>query len=181
MRKPSLFLVVLLFCGFVYSSLCGDPEETITIKSIKPFAYAAIEMSGSYDNHGDAFMKLFEQAGSQGVPMDGIMFGVYYNNPYDTPEEELKWDVGLPAQTIETVEAPLVLKKWEFETVAVRVYEGPVDDNFSAVYMSVITWIPENGYTVAGPVMERFLTQGSTDENGVWSGKIEINIPVLKQ
>ena len=160
----------------------GSGEKyTVQIKTIEPFDYAAIEMTGSYEQHGQAIGQLYQEAGAQGLPMDGQMMGIYYNDPYSVAEAELKWEVGLGVPEASQVKEPLKGKKWGATKLATLVYEGPFDENYKAQYRIIMDCISEKGLVPAGPSMENFMSMASQDENGVWTGKVEICIPVMKK
>ena len=161
----------------------GKAVETgVEVVEIEPFFYAAVEMTGSYEQHGQAFMTLMGSAGQQGIPMNEAPFGIYHNSPEDTPEAELKWEVGMPLPEEKELAAPIVLKKWEFTTVAQRDFEGAIDgDEMQAVYYGMYEWITANGYELAGPMLERFLSMPAANEKGEMVGKVQIVFPVQKK
>jgi AraC family transcriptional regulator len=154
----------------------------LAVIEIEPFSYAAVEMTGSYEQHADAFMKLYTAAGMQGLPMTGAPFGIYWNSPDDTAEEDLKWEIGMPVPGDKELEAPVVLKKWEWTTVIQRDFEGVIDgDEIKAAYYAMYEWIGANGYEMAGPMLERFLGMPSPNEKGETVGKVQIVFPVQKK
>jgi len=156
-------------------------EGKIEVKEVEPFSYCAVEMTGSFKQHGDAFGKLYSSAEKQGLPTNEPLFGVYYDNPEETAEEELKWEVGFAVSDDTEVEEPLVLKKWEFKLVVSLDYEGPFSgEEMDGAFAEIMQWIEENGYTIVGPCMERYLGMPSQNEDGAMSGKIEIWMPVEK-
>jgi DNA gyrase inhibitor GyrI len=158
------------------------PKTEIEVVEIEPFHYAAVEVTGSYTQHADAFMKLYSAAGMQGLPMSAAPFGIYWNSPEDTAEEDLKWEIGMPVPGDKDLQAPIVLKKWEFTTVAQRDFEGAIDsDEIKAVYYAMYEWIGANGYELAGPMLERFLSTPSPNEKGEMIGKVQIVFPVEKK
>jgi effector-binding domain-containing protein len=161
----------------------GEAVKTeLAVIEIEPFHYVAVEMTGSYTQHPDAFMKLYSAAGQQGLPMSGAPFGIYWNSPNDTAEEDLKWEIGMPVSGDKEIAAPIVLKKWEFTTVIQRDFEGTIDsDEIKAVYFSMYGWIEANGYELAGPMLERFLNTPSPNEKGEMIGKVQIVFPVQKK
>ena len=125
--------LILLFYQFIIAQdtlktetkkECEKKKESICVIEIEPFSYCAVEMTGSYDQHGAAFGTLYQAAGTQSLDMTQIPFGVYYNNPNDTPEEELKWDIGFQVAEDTQLKEPLVLKKWEYTLLAKIGYEG---------------------------------------------------------
>ncbi|MGD1048138.1 MAG: GyrI-like domain-containing protein [Candidatus Krumholzibacteriaceae bacterium] len=198
MRRLYCILAMLAFGALLAAgawaqkdcTVSGAPPDTTTVKVEEAphiqlkvdtaFAYCALEMTGSYDQHGTAFQKLYEESAKQGI-FGGMPFGVYYNSPNDTPVEKLKWDLGFSLPAGKTPAAPLVAKKWEYTTMASLKYTGefggqPMIDAYARLYK----WIGENGYQPAGPMMETYLNAPSQDEKGMWFGTMEINVPVEK-
>jgi AraC family transcriptional regulator len=193
MKKISLALLIL-FC-FSISVLTQTPEPAppvpptppalpavpdIQVKEFQPFPYYAVEMTGSYNQHGTAFTKLYEQTYAQGMSAYEEPFAIYYNDPGNTPEDQLKWEVGLPLGEVKELKAPLVVKKWEFPLVTAKIYEGPFDEQLGTVYGQMYQWIGDNGYVPVGPMLEKYINMPAQNENGVWIGKMEIIIPVQK-
>lgn len=156
-------------------------KTELKVVEIEPFSYAAVEITGSYTQHGDAFMKLYSAVGAQGLPMTAAPFGIYWNSPDDTAEEDLKWEIGLPVPGDKKLEAPIVLKKWEWTTVIQKDFEGIIDgDEIKAAYYNMYEWIGANGYEMAGPMLERFLNSPAANEKGEMIGKVQIVFPVQK-
>ena len=161
-------------------------EETgktdIELVEIEPFFYCSVEMTGSYEQHAGAFMKLYTEAGKQDLPMTGAPFGIYWNSPNDTAEEDLKWEIGMVVPKDKEIAAPIVKKKWEHTMVIQRDFDGAIDsDELRAVYYAMYEWIGANGYEMAGPMLERFLNTPSPNEEGETIGKVQIVFPVQKK
>ncbi len=185
----SIFFLTLLICVTLLiqpviaqeeSEEPAKEESAVTVKEIEPYFYAALEMTGSYEQHEQAFQTLYEQANSQGVPTDQPPFGVYYDNPETTPEEELKWEIGLPLPQEKKVKEPLKRKKWDYTAVATLDYTGPWNEEMADAYLKIFGWIEQNGYYPVGPVMEVYLGQPTQNEKGEWSGTVNIMVPVSK-
>jgi AraC family transcriptional regulator len=158
----------------------GEVVPQVELKTDTAFAYVAIEMTGSFDQHEAAFTKLFEDAMNQGI-YGGMPFGIYWNSPANTPVEQLKWDVGFALPSGNAPKAPLALKKWDFTTMASLKYRGVFGGaDMDQAYGRVYRWIAENGYQPSGPMMEVFLNAPSPDENGVLYGAVEIIVPIQK-
>ena len=155
------------------------PKE-VELRADTAFAYCALEMTGSYDQHSAAFEKLYAEAMKQGI-YGGTPFGVYWNSPGDTPVEKLAWDVGFIVSSSQAPKEPLKLKKWEFTTAAVLEYSGAfAGEGMTNAYNAIFKWIGEHGYKPAGPMMETFLNIPSPNEQGVLVGSVEIVVPVEK-
>ncbi len=157
-------------------------KTDIELVEIEPFFYCAVEMTGSYTQHPDAFMKLYTEAGKQGLPMAGMPFGIYWNSPHDTAEEALKWEIGLAVPEDKEIQPPLSRKGWEHILVAKKDFEGAFgSEEMSAAYSEVSGWIEENGYELSGPMMEKYLSSPSPNEEGEFVGKVQIIFPVQKK
>ncbi|MBN1561604.1 GyrI-like domain-containing protein [candidate division KSB1 bacterium] len=160
----------------------GDEKEQVEVREIKPFWYCCVEMTGSYDQHSDAFQTLYAQAGAQGLAMDVAPFGVYYSDPSQVAEAELKWEIGLELAEKTEVKAPLVLKEWPYTLMAVMLYEGSFSgEAFGSAHQKLFQWVMQNGYDVAGPSMEKYLSMPAQNSDGEWTGTIEIVLPVQKK
>ena len=158
-----------------------EPVEVIKVIDVKPFYYCALEMTGSYDQHGTGFNTLYEQTGIQNLPQSEVPIGIYLNDPNQTPEEELKWDLALALPDSSQVAEPLKLKKWEFKQVASTMYDGVFGaEEMGQVYGEIYAWIGQNKYVPAGPLVEKYLSQPEQNADGEWVGKVEIWIPVQK-
>ncbi|MBN1465006.1 GyrI-like domain-containing protein [candidate division KSB1 bacterium] len=179
--KKILFLscALLLFIAQVWSD---DEEKKTEVREIKPYSYCCVEMTGSYEKHSEAFQMLYEQAGAQGLGMDFAPFGVYYSDPSQVAEAELKWEIGFELAEKAEVKAPLVLKEWPHELMAVALYEGPFSgEAFGLAHQKLSEWIVQNGYSVVGPSMEKYLSMPAQNNDGEWVGTIEIMLPVQKK
>lgn len=180
-RMSGLLLVCILFLLNVTYAQEEQDQELVKIQEIEPFSYCAVEMTGSYAKHDQAFQTLYEKAGEQGMGFEHTAFGVYYNSPEDTPEEELKWDVGFEVAHDADIKEPLVVKKWLFKMHAVMAYEGPYEgEKMNAAYQKLFAWLAENKYAIEGPMMEKYLSMPEQDAEGVWGGKVEFWVPVHK-
>jgi len=160
---------------------CCEKKCPVQVKTIEVFDYAAVEMTGSYEQSGAAFGQLYQEAGIQGIAMDGQPMGIYYNSPEMVAEADLKWEIALPVPDASQVKEPLKGKTWKATEIATLVYEGPFDENYKGQYAKIIECITKKGLVPAGPGMEKFMSMPSEDENGVWSGKVEICMPVMKK
>jgi len=154
----------------------------ITLIEAEPFSYCAVEMTGSYTQHPNAFMALYSGAAQQGLSMEQVPFGVYWNSPEDTPEEDLKWEIGFIVPDGAEIAAPLVKKKWEYTHHVTARFTGVYDSpELQALYGRIMEYAGKNGLEPAGPCMEKFLDSPEPDESGEYSGMVEIYFPVVKK
>jgi AraC family transcriptional regulator len=162
------------------SALDAEPAPQVELKVDTAFAYCALEMTGSYDQHTAAFGTLYQESVKQEI-YGGLPFGIYWNSPVNTPVEKLSWDIGFLVPPGKTPQQPLKLKKWDFTTMASLKYRGAFGgEEMGKAYGTIFKWIAENGYQPAGPIMEIFLNMPSPDEQGMLVGAIEIVVPVVK-
>jgi DNA gyrase inhibitor GyrI len=156
----------------------APPEVQLRVDTA--FAYCAIEMKGSYDQHSAAFEKLYAASAEQGV-VGGYPFGVYYNSPSNTPADSLRWNLGFRCAAGQALKSPLVLKNWPYKTMAVLDYSGEFGGpDMVNAYTRLYTWIGTHGYRPAGPMMEEYLNAPSQDEKGFFVGRMNIVVPVEK-
>jgi DNA gyrase inhibitor GyrI len=161
------------------AAVVAAAADTVVLSKVAPYSYCALEMRGSFDQHGAAFQNLYQQAGMQGLPGTAVPFGIYWNSPQDTPVDSLKWELGFALPEARTLAAPLVLKKWEFPLVATLTFEGVYGSEAQAAATGkLFEWIGKNGYRPAGPMMERFVTMPAQTADGGFSGRVEMVIPV---
>jgi DNA gyrase inhibitor GyrI len=162
------------------SAAQAEQPLVVQLKVDTAFAYCAIEMTGSYDQHGAAFQQLYAEAAKQGI-IGAMPFGVYWNSPSDTPPENLKWEIGFAIPAGKTPQAPLLLKKWEFTTMASLKYTGELGgEGMGKAMGAMFKWIGENGYQPTGPMMEMYLSMPSPNEKGMFVGSMEIIVPVQR-
>lgn len=155
--------------------------DLIQLKEMKPFSYCALEMTGSYEQHSAAFMKLYGEAGKQGLPMYETPFGIYWNSPGEVPEEELKWEIGFAVPEDKEIQEPLKSKKCEYDLFVSRNYEGAFGfEEMGKAFGEIKIWTKENKYECIGPVIERYTSMPAKNDKGQLSGKVEILIPVKK-
>jgi predicted transcriptional regulator YdeE len=190
-RIGSLFLVFTLLLLFSSAMAQEEQQETAVkpekkavefqIVEMDSFKYAAVEMTGSFDQHDQAFQTIYSEASMQGLGADWVPFGIYYNDPSSTPVEELKWEVGFALSGEHEVKAPLKVKTWGFTLLATRSYEGSFEsEEMGNAYVELFGWFTQKGYQPAGPVMERFVSMPEQNDEGQWTGKLEIWQPVAK-
>ncbi len=90
------------------------------------------------------------------------MIGVSYNSPDMVKPEELEWEMGFPVSAQVEVQPPLEKKEWKFTLVCSAVHKGPYEEAGKTV-SKMFEWMQANKLTLAGPVMERFLTMPTPD------------------
>jgi len=134
-----------------------EESGAATISDVAAFSYVCLPYIGSYDSHEVVIGSLMETASAQGFELVGIMLGVYYNSPMDTPEDSLVWEIGFEVPDSMEVAEPLVVKKWLFTKVAKAMHTGSYE-TVAETYPKVFEFIGKKNLMPAGPTMERFLS-----------------------
>jgi effector-binding domain-containing protein len=178
---------LVLFLAFALAAVATLPaaaapgqESGFSIKQIEPFAYCCLAHRGPMTDMGSVIGRLMQEMQGQNLfsTIQGPMIGVYYNSPDEVQPSELSWEVGFIVTPQASPLAPLTKKIWEYPTVAATVHAGPYG-NVTGTIARLVDWIKEQGYTVAGPILERYLnnpTEVKPEEL-----KTEIWIPVEKK
>ncbi len=169
-------LAAFLACAFP----AGAAQDTgFALQKTAPFAYACIHILGPDPEYVEAVGRLMQAIQSQNIHPTGPMMGVYFNDPDMVKPADIEWEIGFPVTSQAMPEAPLMKKVWEYKLVAKTMHVGPyykVDETIAKLR----EWIAGQGYTVDGPVVERFL---DANPNAVKPEELrtEIWIPVKEK
>lgn len=148
----------------------------IAVETLKPITALCLHMTGSYAQHPAAITQLMTMAGMRGVVRGGP-FGVYYNSPGQVPEDSLSWDVCVPVPAGTTAEAPFVINEMPEVTAAVVICTGPYEDT-GRCFAILSDWIAANGYVLAGPPQEHWLSDASAPPAEM---QVRLVFPVAKK
>jgi len=150
MKKTAFSILIILGCvtlGF---------GQDVQIKDQTIFAYAYLDCVGPFAQIPQKMMEFMGAFFKQGLKPAGGPFAIYFNDPRQVPEAELKWLIGMP---IAPGAAPVEpLKKGEFNhpKVAACLHVGPYD-KVGETYAKMTAFIDQNGWKVAGPPMEKYV------------------------
>jgi len=149
MKRTALSILFILACvslGF---------GQDVQIKDQASFAYAYLDCVGPFTQIPQKMMEFMGAFFKQGLKPAGGPFAIYFNDPRQVPEAELKWLIGMP---IAPGAAPVdPLKKGEFNhpKVAVCLHVGPYE-KVGETYAKMMAFIDQNGWKVIGPAMEKY-------------------------
>jgi effector-binding domain-containing protein len=156
-------------------------EIEVNIKETAPATVAFIMRKGPFKQMPESFGILYGWIGQKGFVPSGPPSGVYFNAGGTIPEDELMWEVRSPIAgelpEIAPNEQGLGVKRVDSQMVASTVYQGPYE-KVHPVYQSLMAWIPKNGYEIAGPPEEIYLTDPS--ETPPEKLLTEIRFPITK-
>ena len=153
----------------------------VTLKKREPAVVAFISMKGPYSLIGEAFGRLRTWIAEQGYIPALPPVGVYLNSPKQAPPEELLWELQTPvvgdADPVKPDEQGCGFKQLEEATLATAEHCGPYDQA-RASFGALREWISENGYEIAGPPEEAYLSK--VEESPPQDLLTEVRFPVRK-
>lgn len=166
------FIVFLSFVSFIFLFSCSQKESdksvqaetTLTVEEQPNFSYVAIEHQGPYEDHAMVMHDFKLELEKQQIIPTGPLFIIYYNNPENTPAEELKWEIGVPTAEGTMVKEPLILKQWFYEKIARVFRKGatPLNEN---IYPIIFKYADETNLIYQGPVAVRILYELKKDSS----------------
>ena len=118
---------------------------------------ASIERKGSYSTVGDTMQRLKGWIDSKGIEQAGYPFCLFYDNPSETPEAELRSEACIPVGSLFDGEGDVSQKELAATQVAETRHNGPPED-FPKTYGPFLEGLLNAGYTLAGPAREFFMT-----------------------
>ncbi len=159
-----LFIVVSLWQSGVFSS----PELTLETRPAHMYIY--IERTGPFSEINKAKNELQKMVNDQKLPVK-IPCGVYFDDPAQTKNEQLRWRIGYTVEDSLSVSAPIKQDTIPAQLVIVASIKAhPMVAPFKT-YPALENWVAEKGYKIIGPAYEFYY------EDGV----VEAMFPVEKQ
>ena len=118
----------------------------VRIEETQPLTLAALRHQGDYMGVEKAFNRVMSWAAGQGL-LQGPprMIGVYYDDPDQVPEAELRSDAGLVVPPGTAVEAPITLLDLPGGPHAILRFKGAYAELHGAYRWFYGTWLPESG------------------------------------
>lgn len=153
----------------------------VALKTTSPQTAAYISMKGPYTKVQQAFGTLFGWVAQRGLVPAGPPSGAFFNAPGELPEDQLLWELRCPVAGDVSAEGPddkgLGIKRLEAAQVAATMHRGPFD-KVGAAWDALSSWIDANGYRIAGPGVETYLSDpGTTRPDDLLT---EVAFPVRK-
>lgn len=138
---------------------------------------AAIERKGSYYGIGESMTRLKEWIDRKGIEQSGYPFCLFYDNPTETSEEDLKSEACIPVGKAFDPEGEFKMKELGESQVAETRHHGPPEE-FAKTYGPFLEGLLNEGYQLMGPAREYFMT--ASDVKGPGSGFL-IQQPIAKK
>jgi effector-binding domain-containing protein len=138
---------------------------------------ASLERKGSYSTIGESMRDLKAWIDSKGIEQAGYPFCLFYDNPTETPEAELRSESCIPVAKAFQSEGNYLMKEFGEAQVAETRHQGPPEE-FTKTYGPFLEGLLNHGYQIVGPAREYFMTV--SEVQGPGSGFL-IQQPVAKK
>ncbi|MEO0082248.1 MAG: GyrI-like domain-containing protein [candidate division WOR-3 bacterium] len=155
-------ILVMVGCGSKAPQPAGKTEEpkfTASVKMLNETNVAYLTRTGPYAGVGQAINELFAWLEKCQVKPAGGPFAVFLTG-FEVPQESAKWEVCVPVPAETKGDKDVAVKAMPATQIAAALYIGPYD-KVGPVYEQLMKWVDENGYVVAGPCMEFYLSDPS--------------------
>ena len=131
------------------------------VNETEQMTVAYLAMRGAYAQIPEGYGRLYQWVQACGyVPM-GMPRAVYFTDPAVVPEADALWELWAPVQPGVSPSGPddqgLGVKAVAPRRLATALHKGPYD-SVGATYGALAGWIAEQGYEIAGPPEEAYLT-----------------------
>ncbi len=153
----------------------ASPEVKFTVSSKQIVAYVA--RTGNYSTIGETMRELKGWIDSKGVEQNGYPFCLFYDNPLETQESELRSEVCIPVGHPFEPDGKFMMKEIAAGEVAETRHDGKPED-FYRTYGPFLEGLINSGYQLLGPAREYFMTV--SDVKGPGSGFL-IQQPIKKK
>lgn len=137
---------------------------------------AFLERRGAYSRIGESMRSLKSWIDSKGIEQSGYPFCLFYDNPTDTPEPELRSEACIPVSKPFQPEGDYKMKELGEAQVAETRHQGRPEE-FAKTYGPFLEGLLNQGYRIVGPAREYFMTV--SDVKGPGSGFL-IQQPIEK-
>lgn len=138
---------------------------------------ASIERKGPYFETGVTMQRLKSWIDSKGIEQAGYPFCLFYDNPTETPERELRSEACIPVAAPFQSEGEVNFKELSEVQVAETRHGGPPEE-FAKTYGPFLEGLLNGGYSLVGPAREFFMTV--SEVKGPGSGFL-IQQPIAKK
>lgn len=154
MHPPASTLLRLSWTAASESRMTG-PEVIFTVSPKQTVVF--LERKGAYSGVGEAMMKLKKWADSNHIAQVGRPFCLYFDNPMETPEAELRSEVCIPIAKAVQGEGQFKVKELAETQVAETKHVGP-PEKFAETYGPFLEGLLKSGYRLLGPAREYYLS-----------------------
>jgi len=116
---------------------------------------ASLERKGPYSGIVESMRALKEWTDSEGIKQAGYPFCLFYDNPSETPQSELRSEACIPVLGPFDSEGKYKMKEFPEAEVAETRHRGPPEE-FASTYGPFLEGLLGRGYEILGPAREYF-------------------------
>ena len=149
----------------------------ISYRTSPPMTVVYAERRGSYSGIGEAMAELSGWLKSVGAEPAGDPFCLFYDNPGETPERELRSEACIPVKARVSPAGKFRSKDIPQTQVAETKHSGPPEE-FGRTYGPFLEGLLKQGFSLDGPAREYF--RKVSDVKGPGSGYL-IQQPISKK
>jgi effector-binding domain-containing protein len=154
------------------------PDYQVVMKKVAPMKIASVR--GVVPNYGDVtilFEKIVPVFTEHAASIAGAPLAIYYDMEHK--EKDVDIEVAVPISEDLDLHDPVKVRELPGEdNVATMIHHGPYD-TIHVAYQALMTWCDSNGYELAGPDREVYLTApGETKDPSAYV--TELQQPVKK-
>jgi AraC family transcriptional regulator len=118
----------------------------VETKIVEAQTVASLSFTGPYDQTEDMMDELMGWLMRAGHPYSAPPFAIYYDDPDEVPDEELRAEVCLPLEERVRGDEEVDIKDAPSALMACATHEGPYED-IPDTYEKIFAWIEDNGRT----------------------------------
>ncbi len=151
----------------------------IDIKETPALTVAAVECTGSFDEISQVFMDLFRWVLLSGGKVTSYPMALFPSPPEQVPAEGVRFEVCIPVGGRLEPGNGVEIRRIPAATVAYIRHEG----GYGKVGMSydrILIWASNNGYEVAGPSRELYLTNPMQTPEGELVTEIQVPVKTVE-
>ncbi len=153
----------------------GTPEMRFSVAG--RMTVASVAHTGTYSSIGRDMLELKAWIDSHRIGQAGYPFCLFFDNPSETPESELRSEACIPVSNPFKQDGRFLMKELPEVNVAETRHRGP-PERFGMTYGPFLEWLMNNGYQILGPAREYYMAV--TDVSGPGAGFL-IQQPVAKK
>ena len=150
---------------------------TVKFTSAARLRVASLERRGPYSGIGETMRSLKNWVDTKGLEQTGYPFCLFYDNPSETPEAQLRSEACIPVAKEFALEGEFKMKEFPETQVAETRHSGPPEE-FAKTYGPFLEGLLNQGYQIVGPAREYYMTV--SEVRGPGSGFL-IQQPVSKK
>ena len=151
----------------------------VSVKFFMPMKVASMEKKGPREEIGKTLGQISQSLKEKKVKVAGAAFGMLHEDPKAVDFQKAHYEVCIPISGKVKGEGEVKGKELEKGAFACITHSGPIE-KLPDSYKTILKWIEENGYTIAGPTREIY-QKGIGEAGGIpQECLIEIQLPIRK-